>query len=587
MSEAVRDIEAEMKSAVADGDYEKAGRIGIAAGFSLEFIPTIIANILIELGRPEQAKKFLPAIEASAEAKPTAETFDQMRRRREAQIAERQRREAEELERAKEWAAKAKLEREATEEAQAKAEREINQASSATLPEPRKPKPLVAANAVLKEMNERHAIIENVGGTSVIASWEPSKVNPKWMKLVYQGKDSFLLRYSNRRVLVDYPGGGSRLTGLGHWWLQHEDRTQHRGVIFAPAGQKVVESCLNLWQGWGVEARPGDWSKIKAHIRLVGGEHWEYLLHWIAWSIQHPAEQAEVALVLIGAKGVGKGTLAKVLQKVFGAHAFQVTSREEVIGKFNGHLEDCILFVADEAYWGGDKRCVGRLQGMITEERLPIERKGYDLIEAKNMLHIIMLAEPGWVIPAGQHERRYAAFDVSAAQRGNIDYFVPLNAEIDGVGPAAMLYDLQQMNLADFHPRQIPEGLLHGAALRKQQGLTLPPLEQWYVSVLHRGILPGALPNRANTTYTKSLMDDAKDHSSRLRYDLTDVMLRNFLTDPERVGATCFKYRSSIGNVWAFPPLAEARTAWESIWGEIGWDNPAEEWRRSNQMELA
>jgi hypothetical protein len=41
-------------------------------------------------------------------------------------------------------------------------------------------------------------------------------------------------------------------------------------------------------------------------------------------------------------------------QRIFGAHAFQVTSRDEVIGKFNGHLQDCILFVADEAYWGGD-----------------------------------------------------------------------------------------------------------------------------------------------------------------------------------------------------------------------------------------
>ena len=39
------------------------------------------------------------------------------------------------------------------------------------------------------------------------------------------------------------------------------------------------------------------------------------------------------------------------------------------------------MFVADEAYWGGDKRCVGRLQGMITETTLPIERKGIDLIQ--------------------------------------------------------------------------------------------------------------------------------------------------------------------------------------------------------------
>jgi hypothetical protein len=584
MTETARNVEAEMKAAVAEGDYQKAGRIGVAAGFSPEFIPVVIANIEIELGRPERAEKIFPALQPSV-AQPSP--FAEERKRRDAEIVARQKREQEELAKAKAWAAKAKQDREAAEEAQAKAERERNQASAAALPEARKPKPLVVANAVLKEMNERHAIIENVGGASVIASWEPSKVNPRWRNLVYQGKESFLLRYSNRKVLVDHPGGGSGHVGLGKWWLDHGDRTQYRGVIFAPAGSEVVEGCLNLWQGWGVVAQPGTWPKIEAHIRLVGGEHWDYLLRWIAWSIQHPAEQAEVALVLIGAKGVGKGTLAKVLQRVFGRHAFQVTSREEVIGKFNGHLEDCILLVADEAYWGGDKRCVGRLQGMITEARLPIERKGYDLIEVKNMLHIIMLAEPGWVIPAGQHERRYAAFNVSAEQRGNKAYFGALNAEIDGDGPAAMLYDLLQLDLGDFHPRMIPEGLLQGAALRKQQSFTLPPLEQWYLSLLHRGVLPGALPNRPHTTYTKSLMDDAKEHGgARLRYDLSDVVLRNFLTDPEKVGAVCNKFRSPSANGWAFPPLAEARAAWEKIWGEVAWDNPAEEWKRGARVDL-
>jgi hypothetical protein len=144
-----------------------------------------------------------------------------------------------------------------------------------------------------------------------------------------------------------------------------------------------------------------------------------------------------------------------------------------------------------------------------------------------------------------------------------------------------MLYDLLRMDLGDWHPRMIPDSLLKGTALRKQQGLTLPPLEQWYLSILHRGVLPDALPNRENTTFTKSLMDDAKEHGGqRLRYDLSDVMLRNFLTDKEKVGAICYKYRSSVGNGWSFPPLAEARAAWIKIWGETVWDNPAEEWKR-------
>jgi hypothetical protein len=54
---------------------------------------------------------------------------------------------------------------------------------------------------------------------------------------------------------------------------------------------------------------------------------------------------------------------------------------------------------------------------MITEPTLPIERKGIDLIQVPNYLHVMMLAEPGWVIPAGRYERRYAALDVSAIKR--------------------------------------------------------------------------------------------------------------------------------------------------------------------------
>ena len=289
----------------------------------------------------------------------------------------------------------------------------------------------------------------------------------------------------------------------------HRDRLQFRGVTFRPGGPNAVNECLNLWQGWGVEAKAGDWGLIREHIEevLAGGneEFAEYIVRWIAWSIQNPAAPAEVALVLIGEKGAGKGTLVRCLQRIFGAHAFQVTSREEVIGKFNGHLQDCVLFVADEAYWGGDKRCVGRLQGMITETTLPIERKGIDLIQVPNYLHVLMLAEPGWVIPAGRFERRYAAFAVSSDRRGDREYFRALHRQIGEGGAEAMFYDLRAMELGDWHPREIPEALLRNPALQEQQGHTLPPWEQWYVMLLHNGKLPGALSEAAKHCFHQQL----------------------------------------------------------------------------------
>jgi hypothetical protein len=447
-------------------------------------------------------------------------------------------------------------------------------------------------NEALAAMNEQHAVIENVGGKTVIASWEPSPTNLDRRMLVFQGKDSFLLRYSNQSAQIEVPDGlgGFKIVRLplGNWWLGHRDRRQHRGVIFRPGDLEVVGECLNMWQGWGVVPKSGDWSLIRKHINEViadgNAEHADYVIRWIAWSIQNPAAQAEVALVLIGYKGAGKGTLVRVLQRIFGAHAFQVTSREEVIGKFNGHLQDCIIFIVDEAYWGGDKRCVGRLQGIITEPTLPIERKGYDLILVPNFLHVVMLAEPGWIIPAGRYERRYAALTASGRRMGEREYFNALHRQIANGGAEAMMWDLQRMDLGDWHPRQIPESLLKGSALQKQQTFTLPPLEQWYLSVLKDGRVPGALINadplskkisRPSTAYTKRLREDAMARFPRLRGELSDNQIEEFMTDTGWIKAT--KFRDSKNNGWTFEPLVESRAAWDQRYGPQLW-NEMSEW---------
>ena len=121
------------------------------------------------------------------------------------------------------------------------------------------PKLPVAWDDVIEAMNRRHAIIDNVGGKTVIAGWEPSQLNPERMVVVFQQKESFLLRYSNRTATIDVPDGrgGSRqsVEALGQWWLRHRQRRQHRGITFLPGGPEIVNECLNLWQGWGVEAK--------------------------------------------------------------------------------------------------------------------------------------------------------------------------------------------------------------------------------------------------------------------------------------------------------------------------------------------
>jgi hypothetical protein len=148
-----------------------------------------------------------------------------------------------------------------------------------------------------------------------------------------------------------------------------------------------------------------------------------------------------------------------------------------------------------------------------------------------------------------------------------------------------MFYDLQRLDLGDWHPRDIPDSLLNNPALQKQQSFTLPPLEQWYVMLLHEGTLPRALPNRPNTALTRNLLDDAKERIPRLKWDLTEVGLWNFLTDEDSIGIPCTRYRASFANGWSFAPLEDLRGAWARRYGPVKWNNPeAKEWSKKGKI---
>jgi hypothetical protein len=147
-----------------------------------------------------------------------------------------------------------------------------------------------------------------------------------------------------------------------------------------------------------------------------------------------------------------------------------------VTGRFNHQLEDLVLAVLDEMAWAGNERARGVLQSLITEKTFMVEPKNVGMYQVRNMLHVVMLAEPGKVIPAGAFERRYAAFELNDAKHGDFEYFGALRAQIEGDGPGAMLWDLARMDLDGWHPRQLPQEVKEGPALLEQQSRSLPPL---------------------------------------------------------------------------------------------------------------
>jgi phage/plasmid-associated DNA primase len=309
--------------------------------------------------------------------------------------------------------------------------------------------------------------------------------------LVFSQERDIKLRYRHRHYLVRHTEKGSEIwKSLGEAWLAHRNRRNYEKIALIPKGEVPPET-FNLWRGFGVEPQPGDWPLIRQHLLEVicsGNESdCRWLIGWLARAVQYPELHAEVAVVLRGLKGTGKGTLGQILHRLFRQHALQISHPTHFTGRFNGHLVDVLFLFVDEAFWAGDKAGEGALKGLVTEPTIPIEPKFINLFQATNRLKILMASNADWVVPATADERRYFVLDVSDRRRGDRDYFTRLHDAIDRAELPALLDHLLRLDLSDFDFRNPP----HTSALNAQKLVGADSLTQFWLDCLTNGEIMG------------------------------------------------------------------------------------------------
>ena len=124
-------------------------------------------------------------------------------------------------------------------------------------------------------------------------------------------------------------------------------------------------------------------------------------------------------------------------------------------GKHNQHLQNKLFLYLDEALWGGDRQAERVLKGLVTEKSMLIEPKNINAFPWPNRLAIYMSGNDKWIVPASHDERRYAVNKVSERWKQNESYFGPLFEEINNGGAGAMLYDMLELDLNGWHPREM------------------------------------------------------------------------------------------------------------------------------------
>lgn len=431
-----------------------------------------------------------------------------------------------------------------------------------------------ATPAWITAMNEKHGVAR-VNGKTVIIDFQDNN------EISFGNATELHLFYENdRRPKDDTTVPKSKV------WIQHpRRRTYSKGIVFAP--NMDVHDAFNLWQGFSVERDPNaSCAVFLDHLLNVfcsgNKEHYDYMLKWMAHLVQFPEEKPGVAVIARGKKGVGKDSPFMYIGEMIKHHYITIANRDQMLGKFNSHLEKCLLLHLQEGFWAGDKAAESQLKYIITSRQQLIEPKGLNPFSVQSVLRIFISSNERWVVPASEDERRYFVVNVSDHMRGNTVHFEKFYAEMNSGGPAALLDYLMRIDLSDFKVREVPST----AALGEQKVQGLRNVERWWLEILQNGKIDGAREkdDTGNQLWpvrsVRVSKDDLRENYSmwirNRRYEgdeLNDIEfgLRIKAISP---GVQTKRLSPRLGSkrVYAFPALPNCRLDFEHFLGsELPW----------------
>ena len=213
---------------------------------------------------------------------------------------------------------------------------------------------------------------------------------------------------------------------------------------------------------------------------------YEYTINWMAHLVQRPWRRTNVALVIKGGEGSGKGIVVQKLGAILGRNFKDMTRQGMATARFNGYyMEDALLCFVDENCWGGDRATLGNLKTLITEPQRVTEKKCMPVLMVDNYCNLIFASNEDWVVPQGPGSRRWMVLETKNTHAGRQTTASRAYYErIAAVDPRAFAHYLYERDISTFHPEMPPMT----KAAQSQILRTMCTVGQWWAHCLSSGV---------------------------------------------------------------------------------------------------
>lgn len=312
----------------------------------------------------------------------------------------------------------------------------------------------------LDELNTRFAILVDSSTTAVVDRREASLIS----------HSDLSTQLANEVLLAGVKENGSaKFIDAAKAWIGDCRRHQYRRIVFTSKPTAPAE--MNLFTGFGVAPREGEWGLIRTFIREVlcsgSDADFEAMLSLIAWQLQNIGEPSRIIVTFVSEQQqTGKNTLLEhVLLPIYGRGraGWMTTNIDDVVGSFNEILRGKAFVFLDEAMFNGDRSAGDKLKGLSASKSVALNKKHVNQYLAPAGLNFWIASNR--LVPAHVEEKdaRYWSLKISEHRHGDYDYWTALYNEIENGGREAFLHAMLARDVGNFIPqRDIPrDNALH------------------------------------------------------------------------------------------------------------------------------
>ena len=356
-----------------------------------------------------------------------------------------------------------------------------------------------------------------------------------------------------------------------------------------PLGAIIVDgvrSYLNSYVPYECPMTPGDPTPFLDLLsRMLPNENDRTLfLHYIASLTQNPGVKFQWWPVLQGVEGNGKTFIIKAISYIMGEHYTHLPNAHAMARdglKFNAWIERKLFIGIEEVRLSGKREFLDEFKIIVTNERIPSERKGVDQVNTDNRANGILCTNHPDGVPIDKNSRRYAVFFtnqqvVEDLHRDGMDgdYFPNLFNWFRNGGNAIIAHYLKNYKLsADLDPAQnckrAPLSSSYGEAIAVSRGR----IEQELLEAIDEG-RPGFIKPWVSSKAIDRLVADChgylppskrRDVMRTLGYDYHPVLNNgrtNNVVSPDNTKPRLFCLRKD--DAWNLPTPAAVEHAYTS-----------------------